>query len=260
MWQPLSVIAIGLLLGMRHATDADHVIAVAAIVSRERRIGAALRIGALWGVGHSLTILLVGGAILLFDLAIPPRLGLSMELSVALMLILLGVANLTGALRWMNERVSTDHAHVHEHAHDGEVHTHLHHHDRASGDHAELEHAAGRLAHLGWFHFLRPLVVGVVHGLAGSAAVALLVLATLPDPLWGMLYLVVFSFGTVAGMMAITAINALPFAFGAARWSQLDRYLGLASGVLSLGFGLFLAYQIGFVDGLFTANPQWIAS
>jgi len=174
------------------------------------------------------------------------------------MLILLGIANLTGALQWMSARVATGDgaAHVHEHAHDGHVHSHLHHHDSGAGDHAELDHGLGRFAagflHLGLFHFLRPLVIGVVHGLAGSAAVALLVLATIPDPRWGVAYLLVFGLGTIAGMMAITALNALPFAWTASRWSKLDRYLGLASGALSLGFGLFLAYQIGFVDGLFT--------
>ena len=92
----LSIVVLGFFLGMRHATDADHVVAVTTIVSRERSVGAAALIGVLWGVGHTLTILLVGGAIILFGIVIPPRMGLTMELSVALMLILLGVLNLTG--------------------------------------------------------------------------------------------------------------------------------------------------------------------
>jgi ABC-type nickel/cobalt efflux system permease component RcnA len=238
-----SLVLIGFVLGMRHATDPDHVIAVATIVSREQRISSALLIGALWGIGHSITILLVGGAILLFDVVIPPRLGLSMEFSVALMLILLGVMNLTGALRWIHDALSSSapdllrpRAHLPQrHAHD--------------------RRAAYR--RLGAFHALRPLVVGVVHGLAGSAAIALLVLATIQDAAWGVAYLVVFGAGTIAGMMLITAANAVPFALTVKRFGVVNRYLGFASGLLSLGFGLFLAYHIGFVDGLFSDAPTW---
>jgi hypothetical protein len=99
--------------------------------------------------------------------------------------------------------------------------------------------------------------VGLVHGLAGSAAVALLLLATIRDPLWAIAYLLLFGVGTIAGMMLITAAIGLPFAYTAKRSVAIHRYLGLASGVLSLGFGLFLAYHIGLVDGLFTSNPRW---
>ena len=104
---------------------------------------------------------------------------------------------------------------------------------------------------------MRPLVVGLVHGLAGSAAVALLVLATIRSPLWAIAYLLLFGAGTIVGMMLITAVIALPFAYAAARFATVHRYLGVASGLLSLAIGLFLAYEIGLVDGLFTATPQW---
>src|SRR5712691_6379846 len=100
----LSIIALGFFLGMRHATDPDHVIAITTIVSRYRKVGHAAWIGALWGLGHTLTIFAVGGGIILFGWVIPARVGLSMELSVGLMLILLGVLNLTGVMRWINER------------------------------------------------------------------------------------------------------------------------------------------------------------
>ena len=155
------IASIGFLLGMRHATDADHVIAVSTIVSRERGLLKAGMIGALWGIGHTFTIFMVGIAIILFKIAIPTRLGLSMEFSVGLMLILLGVLNLTGLMqRWMGK---VDHAH-------GDM-KHLH----------KDPEVPGRS---GFWNFTRPLVVGIVHGMAGSAAIALLVMTTIPTPAW----------------------------------------------------------------------------
>jgi high-affinity nickel permease len=221
MAQFLSMAFLGFLLGMRHATDPDHVVAVTTIVSRERRVGRAGGIGILWGVGHTVTILLVGGGILLFNVVIPPRIGLAMEFSVAVMLVLLGVLSLGRIARAATPL--------------------------AKGDR--------------WFVFrqqsLRPLAIGVVHGLAGSAAVALLVLATISNAMWGVVYLVVFGIGTVAGMLLITAAISIPFAYTSRRLAGFNRSLGYASGLASLAFGIFLIYQIAFVDGLFTGYPHW---
>ena len=256
----LSITMLGFVLGMRHATDPDHVLAVTTIVARERSLGGAALIGALWGLGHTLTIVAVGGAIILFGLVIPTRLGLTMEFSVALMLILLGVLNLTGVLRWMTEAV-TPSAPAPAHAHGDFVHAHPH--GQAPGDHghAESDTVLARLdrrfRRLGLYQTIRPVVIGVVHGLAGSAAVALLVLATIPSPLWGVLYLLVFGIGTIAGMMLITAANAVPFVYTARRAERVNRLLGLATGVASLAFGLFLVYRIGVVEGLFGITPTW---
>ncbi len=264
----LSVLLLGFFLGMRHATDADHVIAVTTIVSRQRSVLAAAWTGVLWGIGHTLTILAVGSAIVLFGLVIPPRVGLGMEFSVAIMLVLLGILTLTGVTGRIREaRGQASHAgghedrHAHPHVHGDYVHSHVHGHAPDAHGHAEEATPQARLdrflGRFGLYQLLRPLVVGLVHGLAGSAAVALLVLAAIPDPWWATGYLLVFGVGTIAGMMLVTAAVAVPFAMTAGRFAWLNRHLATASGVLSLGFGLWMAYQIGVVDGLFSAAPHW---
>lgn len=260
----LTIIGVGFLLGIRHATDPDHVIAVTTIVSRQQSVRHAGMIGALWGLGHTITIVLVGTGIIVFNLAIPARIGLAMELAVGLMLILLGILNLTGLTRWITERFTPEHSagvvHSHIHRHGGEPHVHTHTHEpdahvgieeRPQGPFQQL------LARFGLYQLLRPLAVGIVHGLAGSAAVALLVLTTIRDPRWAIAYLLVFGIGTIAGMMLITIILGAPFAYTGKRFALLNRGLGLASGLISIAFGLFITVQIGFVDGLFTAHPHW---
>jgi len=273
----LAILVIGFFLGMRHAADPDHVIAVSTIVSREHSIAKAGLIGVLWGCGHTVTIVAVGAAIILFGLAVPVRVGLTMEFSVGVMLILLGVLNLTGAMKWISEkfspahpRVAGEHAHVHEHGNRGHYHWPAHapgenHHEESLTPsrwltRSEAQALGGPFERLGLFHVLRPLLVGIVHGLAGSAAVALLVLSTIHDPKWAVLYLLIFGTGTIAGMMLITAALALPFSFTSCKFPWLTRGLVVASGLLSLGFGLFVCYQIGFTEGLFTNHPNWAPS
>lgn len=252
-----SVLLLGFLLGMRHATDPDHVIAVSTIVSRERTISAAAVIGVVWGIGHTITIVVVGGAVVLFDVVISPRLGLSLELSVALMLIALGVISLRSTLR----AASVREPHVHPHQHGDYVHTHVHAHAVESHGHAADDTPLAwldlRFQRLGVYQVLRPLIVGIVHGLAGSAAVALLVMAAIPNLRWAIAYLLVFGAGTIVGMMLITLAGAMPFAYTARRFDSANQQLRLASSMISIALGLFLFYQIGFVDGLFTTTPQW---
>ena len=202
----LSLTVVGFLLGLRHATDPDHVVAVSTIVSRERSVRASGRIGALWGVGHTLSVLVVGGAVILLQLTLSARAQLGFEFVVAVMLIVLGLANLL---------------------------------DRR-GDAA--------------LSSVRPLLVGLVHGLAGTAAVTLAVLPLIPDPQWSLAYLVLFGFGTIVGMALVTAAIAYPSLYAAARVASLHRWLRLGSGMASLAFGLFLAHRIAIVDGLFAAR------
>lgn len=261
----LTVVGIGFLLGMRHATDPDHVIAVSTIVSRQGNIRHAGLIGALWGLGHTITILFVGSAIILFNLAIPTRVGLAMELAVGVMLILLGVLNLTGVTQWVTNRFTPGasdgevihfhthqhgkHSHSHVHGHQPEVHMHL--------DDLQENHSPNTIQRIGRYQMFRPLVVGLVHGLAGSAAFALLVLATIHDARWAVAYLLVFGVGTIAGMMVITVIIGAPFAYTTKRFGSFNRFLGVASGLISVAFGLFIMFQIGFIEGLFTSHPHW---
>jgi len=229
-----SIIAIGFILGMRHATDPDHVIAVTTIVSRERSVGRAALIGVLWGLGHTVTIFIVGTAIILFNVVIPNRLGLSMELSVGFMLIVLGIWNLGGFL----------------HSHGDPQHSHMHQPESFS----RLDHKLGGTALYQW---LRPLAIGIVHGLAGSAAVALLILATIRNSTWAIVYLLVFGLGTIAGMMLITVSIASTFHYVGSRFQRFGQRLAMASGLLSLCFGLFVAYQICVTQGLFSGHPHW---
>ncbi len=199
-----------LLLGMRHATDPDHIVAVTTIVTRERSVGKAAGIGAVWGIGHTITLLVVGGAIIGFKVAMNARLGLSLELCVAIMLIVLGLLNL------FNVRARTSNISA-----------------------------------------TRPFLVGVVHGLAGSAGAALLIVPLIDDPRWAAIYLLTFGIGTIAGMALITLTIAFPSLLAAAHLPNFQRSLRIASGAVSLVFGLYLAHKIGFRDGLFTPQASW---
>jgi high-affinity nickel-transport protein len=214
------------------------VVAVSTIVSKQRSIRHAGLIGTIWGLGHTLTIFAVGSLIILFGVVIPPRLGLSMEFSVAMMLILLGVLNLTGVLQRLTALLTRNRKPV------------------PALDRAEtlLDRTVGRF---GIYQCVRPLVIGIVHGLAGSAAVALLVLSTIHSPVWATVYLLIFGAGTMVGMMCMTAVMAVPLAYAGNRFSSVSRVFSVASGVVSVCFGFFLVYQLGFLGGLFTSHPQW---
>lgn len=261
----LSIIAIGFFLGMRHATDPDHVIAVTTIVHQHRKASRAALVGVVWGLGHTITIFVVGAAIILFNLVIPARVGLTMELCVGVMLIVLGTWNLAGFMRSVPVTALPNHSdelvHSHVHSHGDYIHSHAHGHTPGTHSHtasqtplAWMDRTLGRL---GVYQFLRPLIIGIIHGLAGSAAVALLVLTTIQTPTWAIAYLLVFGVGTIAGMMLITMSIASTFRVVGDRFQALGSRLAMISGVVSVAFGLFIAYDICIVQGLFGANPHW---
>lgn len=213
----LALAGIGFVLGIRHAADSDHVVAVTAIAARHQRVGPAAWIGVVWGLGHSLTICVVGGLIILFNLVVPPRVGLALEFAVGIALTIVGTLNVAGKGGFLSSTPE-----------DG----------KATG--------------------IRAFVLGLVHGLAGSAAVALLVLATVHDPLAACLYLVVFGLGTICGMLLVTVAFASPVAVLARRFAWDGTTLRLATGLLSLAVGAYVMIQVGIVDGLFSAVPRWV--
>jgi len=238
----LGVLGLGLLFGLRHATEADHIAAVGAIVSERRGLRAAVQTGALWGAGHTVSILVAGLFVLGLNLVIQERAARILEFGVALMIIALGGAALARALR------SRPDVHSHVHVHGGKWHRHLHFHD---GDEAHLPGPAGHLSslppeshqvhvveHLGW----KPLVVGMMHGLAGSAALTLLVLAQIRSLPLGLAYLLVFGAGSIGGMALMSLLIGLPFAATVSR-PGLNRSIRIATGAYSLAFGVLYAWS-----------------
>jgi high-affinity nickel-transport protein len=256
----VTIVVIGFFLGMRHATDPDHVIAVSTIVARQQSARRAGLIGMLWGLGHTLTIFAVGTAIILFNIVIPSRLGLSMELCVGVMLILLGGWNLWEFFRTGSKLNTKAMFHFEAHNHGDYLPTHSYWGSPNRHAHSPQQLSASSdisLSKVGRYQFLRPLIVGIVHGLAGSAAIALLILASIRNPVWGIAYLLIFGIGTIMGMMLITLSIASTLRYAGSRFRRFDGNLAMASGLISVAFGMFLAYQICVTQGLFSAHPHW---
>src|SRR5213594_721059 len=226
---------LGLILGIKHALDADHLIAVSTIVSEHQSLKWASLIGAFWGLGHTATLFVVGLVVIGLRLSIPPRIALGLEFLVALMLVVLG-----GNILWRSFRA--ENLHLHAHAHNPETHTHFHFHGEREESHT----------HPHPFKSMRkPFFVGMIHGLAGSAALMLLVLTTIPSPLAGLAYILIFGFGSVGGMLALSSLIGLPFVLTTQRFTLLNGWMRLVAGLAGAAFGLFLGWEIGFKEGLF---------
>ncbi len=263
--EPLSsIVVLGFFLGMRHATDPDHVVAVSTFVTRHKSVSRSLWIGFFWGMGHTVTVVMVGSSLVLLGIELPVRLGLSLEFSVGLMLVVLGWLNLRGFLDWL-KTVTTANAevegstlsHSHAHAHGDYIHTHEHRHEPERHPHASdktpvswMDRNLGGMAPYQW---ARPLFVGVVHGMAGSSTVALLVLAAIRQARWAIAYLLVFGAGTILGMLLVTLAIAYPLVLGQGRFSKWSNVFRFASGAVSLAFGLFIVYRMG--SALLSAMP-----
>lgn len=226
---------LGLVLGIKHALDADHVIAVSTIVSEHQNLRWASLVGAFWGLGHTTTLFVVGLLVIGLRLTIPPRLALALEFLVAVMLVILGLSIL-----WRSFRA--ERLHLHAHAHSPETHAHFHLHGSTEEDHS----------HPHPFTSMRkPFLVGMVHGLAGSAALMLLVLTTIPAPLAGLAYILIFGIGSVGGMLMLSSVIGLPFIFTARRFALLNRWIRVLAGGTSVVFGFFLGWEIAFAQRLF---------
>ena len=234
-----ALLGLGLVFGLRHATEVDHVVAVSTIVSEHRNVLRSALVGGLWGVGHTASLIIVGVLVLVFRVTIPIPVANWLEFGVALMIIALGVLALTRALRKRAD------VHLHRHSHDGESHVHVHFHEHgtehasvASPDSATSAHSHA-IAKLGF----KPLLVGAMHGLAGSAALTLLVLTQIQSIALGLVYLGLFGIGSTVGMLLMSGLIGLPFALSGRRIASINYGLQSAAGMLSIAFGLWYAYE-----------------
>lgn len=228
-----TTLALGFVLGLRHALDADHLAAVSTFVTEERNLLRSSLIGVSWGMGHTAALLVFGLGVAAFRLALAPRFSQFLELLVGCMLVLLG-----GNVLYKLAKGRALHAHAH--AHDGAAHTHLHMHaSEAEHDH-QHQHRTLRLGG-------RPFVVGVVHGLAGTAALMMLVVGAIPSLLLAAGYILIFGVGSIGGMTVMSLLMTVPLALAARRLALVEQLIRLAAGLFSLGFGLFLAWEVGLV-------------
>ena len=225
-----AALSLGFVYGLRHALDADHLVAVSTIVSEHKSVLRSSLIGTFWGIGHTASLFAVGLVVVLVRSAIPPRVGTAMELAVAVMLIALGSNVL---FRLARGRGLAVHAHAHAHE-EGAQHSHIHLHTEESHNHPHYLFRIGR----------KPFLVGLVHGMAGSAALTLAVLTTIPSVLLGLAYIAVFGIGSVGGMLLMSAMISLPFATTARRFSKINWWIRVAAGLSSVAFGLALAWSL----------------
>ena len=236
----LTILAVGLVFGLKHATEVDHVVAVSTIVSQQRNVWRSTLVGAMWGAGHTASLLITGVIVLSLRIAIPERVSNWLEFCVALMIIGLGAIALWRSLLKRND------VHVHEHSHDGVSHVHIHFHESETRHQKARPHSHA-LSAVG----LKPVLVGAAHGLAGSGALTLLVLTQIQSAWVGFFYLAVFGVGSVIGMMLMSGLIGLPFALTARNVGRVHRHLQTTAAGLSIAFGLWYAYETGFSSGLF---------
>jgi len=239
---PLLVLAIALLLGLRHASDPDHLVAVSSLVAveRERPVRRASGIAFAWGLGHGTTVVALGLPVILFSRSIPSGIQAAAEVVVGLVIVLLALRVLR---LWRANGV-----HVHEHAHSGMTHRHLHRHDHAhAGDHLRRRTPA-RHGHdhvtVGLRSPLQSYGLGVVHGVGGSAAVTVLLLASIPSSPEAIAALVLFAVGTGISMAVLSVGFAFALARGGAR-HRLDVALPLLAATSLLFGAWYTAVAVG---------------
>ena len=237
----LGVLGLGLVYGLKHATEVDHIVAVSTIVSEHRKLSHAAWVGGLWGAGHTISLAVVGSFVLAMRIVIPERLAGFLELAVALMIIFLGV---TATAKAFGKRGDF---HLHEHTHDNVPHVHVHFHEPGTRHAGPVKSHSHAIRQVGF----KPVMVGAVHGLAGSAALTLLVLTQIHSMTLGLLYLGMFGLGSMVGMLLMSGVVGLPFVLSARRLTSVHYNLQMAAGALSVCFGLWYAYSICTANGSF---------
>jgi len=238
----LAILTIGLVFGLKHATEVDHVVAISTIVSQHKNVFRSALVGALWGAGHTVSLLVIGVVVLSLRIAIPERVSGWLEFGVALMIIGLGISAL-----WRTLRRNTQ-VHLHQHTHDGLAHTHVHfHEDESKHVPASPTPHSHNVARIGW----KPALIGTMHGLAGSGALTLLVLTQISSPWIGLLYVATFGFGSIVGMLLMSGLIGLPFALTSGKPTHLHHGLQTVAAMLSICFGIWYAYVAGSGANLF---------
>jgi len=231
-----TTLTLGFVLGLRHALDADHLAAVSTFASEEKSLLRSSMIGVSWGMGHTAALMVFGLGVAAFRLALTPRFAQFLEFIVGLMLIGLG-ANVLFKV-WKGSAL-----HAHSHSHGGMEHKHLHVHV-AEPSHEHQHQHQHRTLRLGG----RPFMVGVVHGLAGTAALMMLVVGTLPSLFLAAIYILVFGVGSIGGMMLMSVLISVPLAIATSRLHMLERGIRIVAGLFSLCFGGYLAWEVGLIQ------------
>ena len=226
----LGILLLGLLIGLQHAMEADHVAAVASLATRSRTARETARQGIVWGLGHALTLLCFGGLVLILDWVVPENMARALELAVGLMLILLGLDVIRHLL--------TDRFHFHRHTHGNLTHIHVHSHP----DDVEHSQDLHRHSHPRRFS-LKALLVGMMHGMAGSAALILLTLETVLSPLEGLVYILLFGLGSVVGMGMLALVIAIPMRYSERSMQWAHNGLKGTVGLVTLGLGLAIVHS-----------------
>jgi len=217
----LSILALGFVIGIKHAIEPDHIIAVSTIASQSKKLFRSSLAGVFWGIGHTATLFIVGIILLIMKGQIPEKWAMSLEFLVGIMLVYLGISTITSLKK----------IHVHQHEHDSDT----------SNKH---ENQQKNLS------YIKSMVIGLVHGLAGSGAMMLLTMSTVKSVLESAIYILIFGFGTVLGMLFFTTILGIPFIFSAKRL-RLNKTLTQITGVISTVFGIYYMYNLGVAEGLF---------
>ncbi|PFN98722.1 urease accessory protein UreH [Bacillus sp. AFS076308] len=228
----LSILALGFVLGIKHAIEPDHVIAVSTIASQSKKLFRSTLAGVFWGIGHTATLFIIGVILILMKGEIPEKWAMSLEFLVGIMLVYLGLTTL----------LSFKNIHLHQHEHDGDEHKHLHSHSH-NGKH-QHNHQHQNVS------YLKSLFIGLVHGLAGSGAMVLLTMSTVKSVWEAAVYILIFGAGTILGMLFFTTIIGIPFVFSSKK-RLLNQTLTRLTGVISIVFGMYYMYNLAVTEGLY---------